>query len=1022
MVAMDGLQSLRDERARYNDPYDQRYNSTWEGASLKPFRTKDEYLYAMREDLAEWLSNLYDLEILPESFFDRLENGALLCQHANNVRRFAIDFKGRHFPDNGDMDIVHGIFVNNDDLRFKRDAKAGTFLARDNVSNFIHWCRHSLRINEVLLFESDDLVLRKNDKSFILCLLEVARRGGPIGMPVPMLVQLEQEIDRELNGGTPSEPDSYTSTEPASPSSATTTDVEPESEADSEGKPMDYSSSPEPSPQRKGSLIPRTICKPRSRHSSSKKKQEPDPEGNVEPPKRIMLTAEVLKTLDELVRDELQRCSCPVQFPMIREAEGKYRIGDSNTLIFVRILRKHVMVRVGGGWDTLTHYLDKHDPCRCDVHKKGSRRSTAGADFGPRSPKRRSSVNPSDVRDALNGESSPTENGSSKSNSPSVSPRHSLSLDVRPRSAILSPSRRQSTGDTSRPNSLNLSVRNSPRPLRRGNSFDTSPRVVTSPDSSDTYSNPDVGELPVTPTKESTLKRSHGRVMSATRKISPDSDSTTCSEPVTRLSSTRRRNSAKNVPTGSNRTSQTATEEFLRRKRQQAQSHEAVVRSAPTSPTRRRNAPHFGNQRSSGRSRDLARRAVAGAAEERRSEGERARESRSLSLAGTRLPMSRDLSMSPSLNRRSSTPGGLTRKARPQSAKAGEDRRRLSKTTEPVLMITRNDNGRHRLDSTSSCESNDSSVKSGSRSLTGAPMSKIPESNFNSKSRVRSVSVDRTKGTSEKLGAAGERRRSLFDRAQTDRKKPIERSSSNRRKPSIERPVVNVQKERVRSDKVQTRSRSLSRDWQTGSLKLPRTGSSKRAPSGASASASSSPVRRRRSDIPPSVHIFPDAYDRLEDGSISSGASSPRGGASSRSRLKPPTAIPPHLKPDHSAMTSIRKDNRDGPPTRIPLPTSHKRLLETQERSRSNSLPSILADLLEAWQSVQNSTNELTAMDPFDMSPCLSSGGESVSPTSSIRTAPELQNDSGYEDNANMKLSPNFVNHLPVLPSPDPDN
>uniref|UniRef100_A0A8C9QFY2 GAR domain-containing protein n=2 Tax=Marmotini TaxID=337730 RepID=A0A8C9QFY2_SPEDA len=28
------------------------------------------------------------------------------------------------------------------------------------------------------------------------------------------------------------------------------------------------------------------------------------------------------------------------------------------------ILRNHVMVRVGGGWDTLSHYLDKHDPCR----------------------------------------------------------------------------------------------------------------------------------------------------------------------------------------------------------------------------------------------------------------------------------------------------------------------------------------------------------------------------------------------------------------------------------------------------------------------------------------------------------------------------------------------------------------------------------------------------------------------------------------------------------------------------------
>uniref|UniRef100_A0A8C8A9S7 GAR domain-containing protein n=1 Tax=Otus sunia TaxID=257818 RepID=A0A8C8A9S7_9STRI len=50
---------------------------------------------------------------------------------------------------------------------------------------------------------------------------------------------------------------------------------------------------------------------------------------------------------------------------MVKVSEGKYKVGDSSTLIFVRVLRSHVMVRVGGGWDTLEHYLDKHDPCRC---------------------------------------------------------------------------------------------------------------------------------------------------------------------------------------------------------------------------------------------------------------------------------------------------------------------------------------------------------------------------------------------------------------------------------------------------------------------------------------------------------------------------------------------------------------------------------------------------------------------------------------------------------------------------------
>lgn len=38
------------------------------------------------------------------------------------------------------------------------------------------------------------------------------------------------------------------------------------------------------------------------------------------------------------------------------------------------------MVRVGGGWDTLSHYLDKHDPCRC----KAQHRSSVAARLVPR--------------------------------------------------------------------------------------------------------------------------------------------------------------------------------------------------------------------------------------------------------------------------------------------------------------------------------------------------------------------------------------------------------------------------------------------------------------------------------------------------------------------------------------------------------------------------------------------------------------------------------------------------------------
>ncbi|XP_023312503.1 GAS2-like protein pickled eggs [Anoplophora glabripennis] len=84
------------------------------------------------------------------------------------------------------------------DVKYFNTAKPGTFFARDNVSNFINWCRYSLEIIECLLFETDDLIMRKNEKHVVLCLLEVARRGAKFGMLAPMLVQMERQIDREI--------------------------------------------------------------------------------------------------------------------------------------------------------------------------------------------------------------------------------------------------------------------------------------------------------------------------------------------------------------------------------------------------------------------------------------------------------------------------------------------------------------------------------------------------------------------------------------------------------------------------------------------------------------------------------------------------------------------------------------------------------------------------------------------------------------------------------------------------------
>ncbi|KAF3695794.1 GAS2-like protein 1 Growth arrest-specific protein 2-like 1 [Channa argus] len=287
--------------------------------SIRPFKSSEEYLYAMKEDLAEWLNTLYDLDISADTFMEGLETGCGLCRHANNVNRAAQDFQ-LEYPE-----AAQSMKVPSKDVVFQsRNVVPGSFVARDNVSNFITWCRQELWIKDVLMFETNDLVERCNEKNFVLCLLEVARRGSKFGMLAPMLIQLEEEIEEEIR--------------------------------DQESMRIDAGEPAVQSP-------------PRSRRFSRKESIQsvedengPDPEPFIWQQKRVVCD---MRNLDELVREILGRCSCPAQFPMIKVSEGKYKVGDSSALIFIRVLRTHVMVRVGGGWDTLEHYLDKHDPCRC---------------------------------------------------------------------------------------------------------------------------------------------------------------------------------------------------------------------------------------------------------------------------------------------------------------------------------------------------------------------------------------------------------------------------------------------------------------------------------------------------------------------------------------------------------------------------------------------------------------------------------------------------------------------------------
>lgn len=230
-------------------------------------------LLPLKEDLAEWLSRVLQEKITAENLLDCLDNGVLVCKLAQIVQSAAQDCIKA-----GKSAKSLAPFSN----KFHQNAKAGTFFARDNAAHFLQWCRQ-IEIEDSVLFESDGLVLRKQPREVILCLLEIARVGANYGIEPPKLIKLEKEIDDEIA-------------------------------AEEEKK-------PELKPIRKEKKVPKAAS----------------------------------------IDAEVARLAAKYNVRIEKIKEGRYVV-DGKINIFVRILRNHVMVRVGGGWDTLEHFISRHDP------------------------------------------------------------------------------------------------------------------------------------------------------------------------------------------------------------------------------------------------------------------------------------------------------------------------------------------------------------------------------------------------------------------------------------------------------------------------------------------------------------------------------------------------------------------------------------------------------------------------------------------------------------------------------------
>ena len=148
-----------------------------------------EALEVIKEDICKWLSGIIsELEdISPSTFMGSLDTGVALCKIVTLIQQSATAALESGKKLNFTLPMAA--------LSCSTKAERGSFFARDNAANFIGWCRE-LGMEEALIFESEGLVLHKDEKRVILCLLDVARYAERVGISPPELVRMEREIEQ----------------------------------------------------------------------------------------------------------------------------------------------------------------------------------------------------------------------------------------------------------------------------------------------------------------------------------------------------------------------------------------------------------------------------------------------------------------------------------------------------------------------------------------------------------------------------------------------------------------------------------------------------------------------------------------------------------------------------------------------------------------------------------------------------------------------------------------------------------